>query len=273
MCASDEMIVEKLVEKIKEAHTNLPDDVKSALKIAYKKENNPVARLMLGSILKNIDEAEKRGVPMCQDTGIPIFFVEIGKERSMEFDVVETIKRAVREATEKIPLRPNVVHPTTRENTGNNIGVGIPEIKWDVVEGDVLKITYFPKGAGSENVSRACILKPSDVDGVKNFVLKSVYEAQGLPCPPVIVGVGVGGSFDGCALLAKKALLKPIDCMSDCEIELLDSINSLGIGPMGLGGDTTAIGVKIMWSHCHTASLPVAVNLGCWANRRATLEL
>ncbi|HIE32012.1 MAG TPA: fumarate hydratase, partial [Methanosarcinales archaeon] len=209
---------------------------------------------------------------ICQDTGILIFFVEIGRDFVLDFDIRDAINDGVRKATRIIPLRPNAVHPITRDPSGN-VGVGLPDIILDLVEGDHIRITVLPKGAGSENVSRLAMLNPSQVADIRRFILKTVVDAGGMPCPPIIVGVGVGGSFDKAARLAKRAILREIPDMNDFEQEILDDINSLGIGTMGLGGDITALAVHIEYAHCHTASLPVAVNIQCWAGRRASVEL
>lgn len=266
-------VVELLVETMRRAQLVLPEDVRAAIRRAYAAESHTPSKRCLEAILKNIEIAEAKGVPMCQDTGLPIFFVELGKERTFDIDIEAAILEAVRRATLEVPLRPNTVEPLTRKNAGDNTGTGMPEIKYYLTSGDGMRITYMPKGAGSENVSCAAVLKPSEVKDVERFVVECVHRAGGLPCPPVVVGVGIGGSFDGCTLLAKRALLEPLDGMDELEHSLYQKINALGIGTMGLGGDITALGVRVMRAHCHTASLPVAVNIGCWANRRATLEL
>ncbi|MEM0351057.1 MAG: fumarate hydratase [Archaeoglobaceae archaeon] len=261
-----------LKEMIFKAHTELPEDVLDAIKRAYKAEENEIAKRNLEIILENVELAKKTGLPICQDTGVPFFFVEIGKELELGFDVRDAIVRAVREMTPKL-LRPNAVHPITRKNSGDNTGIGVPIINLEIVEGDRLRIVYLPKGAGSENVSALKMLLPTEVEKIKRFVLEVVANAMGLPCPPIIVGLGIGGSFDLSAKLAKKALLRRLDSMNDFELEILEAINSLGIGPMGLGGKTTALAVLSEIAHCHTASLPVAVNIQCWANRRAEVVL
>jgi len=177
----------------------------------------------------------------------------------------------VRRATAAIPLRPNAVDPITRQNTGDNTGAGMPPIH--VVPGERFTVTVLPKGAGSENVSRIGMLLPSQAAGIPEFVAETMLIAGGRPCPPVILGVGIGGTFDAAAALAKEALLLPADTMDEYEQELCDAVNALGIGPMGLGGDVTALAVKVKRAACHTASLPVAVNVQCWASRRASVEV
>ncbi|WP_338103455.1 fumarate hydratase [Methanolapillus millepedarum] len=264
---------------LQEAETILPDDVILSIRNAAENESNPVAKTQLNSILKNIDLAAKKGIPICQDTGIFIFFVEIGRGLCLDFDIEGAIRNGCVRATREIPLRPNVVDPLTRHNTGNNIGNGLPEINYSFVPGKTLTITVAPKGAGSENMSAIRMFNPTEVGKIKEFVAKTVLDAGGKPCPPVVIGVGIGGSFNQAAKLAKEALLLPMDCGEICtetrepaemEADILQAVNSLGIGCMGLGGDTTALSVHIKKASCHTASLPVAVNIQCWANRHAT---
>lgn len=276
-----EGVAQSVVDLLLRAETQLPADVTAALTGAYMRETDPTARAQIETILENIELAAMRKVPICQDTGILIFFVEIGRDCTIDFNIKDAIRTGVTKATEIVPLRPNAVHPVTRESSGN-VGIGLPDIILNITEGCHIRITVLPKGAGSENVSRLAMLNPSQVADIKRFVLEAVTDAGGKPCPPIVVGVGIGGSFDKAARLAKKALLREIRdngsdvdaCITDdFELELLDAINSLGIGTMGLGGDITALAVHIEYAHCHTASLPVAVNIQCWANRRASVEL
>ena len=266
-------IVETVVELFRKAETELGEDVISAIRRAYEEEENEIARMNLEAILKNIEIAKERKIPICQDTGLPIVFIELGRELSLDFNLKKAIVEGVRKATSEIPLRPNAVHPITRENSGDNTGLYMPQINVDIVEGDEIKITVMPKGAGSENCSMLRMMLPSEVDEIKRFVVEVIKNAGGKPCPPVFVGVGIGSTFDGCAKLAKKALLRDVREMNEFELELLEAINKLGIGPMGLGGKTTALAVLVEYGHCHTASLPVAVNVQCWANRRASAVL
>ncbi|WP_202319683.1 fumarate hydratase [Archaeoglobus neptunius] len=268
-----DLVVSSTVEILRRAHTELPEDVVKAIKNALEREENEIARKNLETILRNIDAANKLKVPMCQDTGIPVFFVEIGREIDLDFDLREAIREGVRRATAEIPLRPNAVHPVTRENSGDNTGLHTPPINIELVEGDRIKIAVMPKGAGSENVSALKMMLPTEVSRIKDFVVETVLKAGGKPCPPIFVGVGIGGTFDGAAKLAKKVLLRNVLDMSEFELELLEAINELNIGPMGLGGKTTALAVLVEMGHCHTASLPVAVNIQCWANRRAEVVL
>ncbi|MEM0022327.1 MAG: fumarate hydratase [Archaeoglobaceae archaeon] len=267
---------EKFVEAVKQlilkAHTEIPEDVEKALRGAYEIEESEIARRNLEMILENLEIAKKNRVPICQDTGLPIFFVEIGRDFELDFDIKKAISVAVKEMTPKI-LRPNAVHPITRVNSGDNTGVGVPIVNCEIVDGHRLRIVYLPKGAGSENVSALRMLLPMEVKKIKNFVVEVVANAMGLPCPPIVVGLGIGGSFDLSTKLAKKALLRRLDSMNEFELEILSAVNDLGIGPMGLGGKTTALAVLSEIAHCHTASLPVAVNIQCWANRRAEVIL
>lgn len=265
-----------VVELIKKAVVDLPEEVEEALRDAYEREESEIARLQLKNILDNVKLAREQQIPLCQDTGIPLFFVRLGNE-SKKDESEKAIVEGVREATASVPLRPNVVDPITRENSGDNSGVGMPQIYWSVSDDRHTYITYMPKGAGSENASAQKMLKPSD--NIKDFILDTVEKAGGKPCPPIIVGVGIGGAMDTSTTLAKKALLRPLDsknpeeAYAKLEDELLAEINGLGIGPMGLGGKTTALAVNVEYASCHTASLPVAVNIQCWAHRHHTMRL
>lgn len=254
-----------------EAEIRLPTDVLAALRRAAAAEKNEVARQEFALILENIALAGERQVPICQDTGVPVVYLTLPPDVPFTPDLFAGIREGVRRATTAIPLRPNVVDPLTRENTGDNTGAGMPAVH--VVFGDRLTVTVLPKGAGSENASRIGMLLPSQAADIPRFVAETMLIAGGKPCPPVFLGVGIGGTFDGAAALAKEALLLPVDTMDDYEQEICDAVNALGIGPMGLGGDTTALAVKVKRRDCHTASLPVAVNVQCWACRRATVEV
>ena len=273
-----------VVELFREAVIYLPEDVKDALKKAYEEEDNELSKNTLKAIIENIKIAEEKQVPLCQDTGVPIIFLKIGKNiNSPEIiKIIEEIKEGVKRATEEIPLRPNVVHPLTRENFKTNVGLNAPfiNIEFDEHLDREIEITAFPKGAGSENMSALKMLKPSDgIDGIKNFVLQVVADAGGKPCPPIVVGIGIGGTADVALKLAKKALLRKIGErhkdkeIAELEKELLEKINSLGIGAMGLGGKITALDVFIEIAGCHTASLPVGICIQCWADRRASRRI
>ena len=256
---------------VRDAEIYLPDDVKAQLKKALERESVLIAKQELFNILENISLAEERLTPLCQDTGIPVIYVTLPDGMIWTSEMEQAILIGIQNATEHIPLRPNLVDPFSRENTRTNTGLSMPPIH--VKSGDRFTITVLPKGAGSENVSSITMMNPSDKEHIPRYVVETMLKAGGRPCPPVILGVGIGGTFDGAATLAKEALLDPIDIMTSYEQEICDRVNQLGIGPMGLGGDTTCLAVKIKTAGCHTASLPVAVNIQCWAARRATVEV
>lgn len=262
------------------AATKLPQDVVEALKGAKEREEKSTAKGQLKTILKNLEIAKEKNAPLCQDTGLPIFFTKIGRETNLGFDLKEALEESVQKATESVPLRPNVVDPLSRENSGNNTGENQPSAHFSIVPGKSFEIKLMLKGAGSENWSRLFMLKPSESEEViKDKILHVIQKAGGQVCPPSIVGVGIGGTAEQAGLLAKKALLRPLDDeneskeISDFEKEITRSANETGIGPMGLGGKTTVLGTKIEKAGSHTASLPVAVNFQCWAARRAKAGL
>jgi fumarate hydratase subunit alpha len=258
-------------EAYRSAVIRLPPDVRRVVQKAAAAETSPVARGELENILKNIEVAEQLGVPMCQDTGVPVIYLTLPPDVPLTQQLYGAVAQGIRRATTEVPLRPNVVDPLTRHNTNDNTGTGMPAIH--VKPGKTFAVTVLPKGAGAENMSRIAMLLPSQKDQIENFVVETVYISGSRPCPPVIIGVGIGGTFDGAAALAKEALLEPVDRMTDYEQHILCAVNRLGIGPMGLGGDFTALAVKVKTAGCHTASLPVAVNIQCWANRHATVEV
>jgi fumarate hydratase subunit alpha len=256
---------------MRDAVITLPPDVKRAIEKATAAETSAVAWGEYGNIAQNILAAERLRVPLCQDTGIPVVYLTLPPSVSCSQALFEAVADGIRRATEEIPLRPNVVDPLTRHNSGDNTGAGMPAIH--VRPGDRFTVTVLPKGAGAENVSRVVMLLPSQKEKIEEVVVETMLIAGGRPCPPVVLGVGIGGTFDGVTALAKEALLQPIDQMTAFEKQLCDAVNRLGIGPMGLGGSTTALAVKVKTAACHTASLPVAVNVQCWANRHATVEV
>jgi len=271
-----DLVEEVVVNILRTAVTSLPSDVISALEKADALETDEIARTQITTILENVRCAGRMSAPMCQDTGIPLFFIS----GSCSVDIEDAIRRGVARATEEIPLRPNAVHPLTMKNAGNNLGIEIPYVHYSPRPADFMDITVMPKGAGSENMSALRMLVPSEgVRGVKSFVLDTVVSAGGRPCPPTIIGVGIGGTADVAMGLAKRALLRPLNVRNPypelrvLEEELLEAINQTGIGPMGLGGRTTSLGVRVGIAHCHTASLPVAVNLQCWAARKASARI
>jgi len=251
-----------------DAETSLPADVMEAIERAFSQESSPVARRELENILGNIRVAARDRVPICQDTGVPVVYLTVPPTVPLTPDLEAAVREGVRRATDTVPLRPNVVDPCTRANRGDNTGQGMPAIH--IRPGPEFSVTVLPKGAGSENVSRIAMLLPSERPEIRRFVAETVVLAGGRPCPPVILGIGIGGTFDRAPALAKEALLHPVYPMDPFEQEICDTVNALGIGPMGLGGDTTALAVKVCREDCHTASLPVAVNVQCWASRRAS---
>lgn len=255
-----------------EANTHLPGDMKRRIQDCRECETWPVAREILDQIVENYEIADAQYVPICQDTGMACVFLEIGQEVYVNGSIEEAVHEGVREGYKKGYLRKSVVRdPLDRVNTGDNTPA---MIYYDMVPGDRIKITVAPKGFGSENMSQIKMLRPSDgVEGVKDFVLKVVSDAGPNPCPPIVVGVGVGGTFDKAALLAKKALMRSVDernpeeFYASLEQELLEKINALGIGPQGFGGRTTALAVNIEKMPTHIAGLPVAVNINCHVTR------
>jgi fumarate hydratase subunit alpha len=264
-------VAEATCRAFRQAATTLPPDVVSALQRARDGETSAIARSELGTILENVALAEKTALPLCQDTGVPVVYLTIPPRVPYTDDLLRAVSDGVQKATRIVPLRPNVVSPCTRHNTGDNCGPGMPAVH--VRPGERFTVTALPKGAGAENMSRQAMLLPTGKDRIPEFVAETMLIAGGRPCPPVVLGVGIGSTFDGSAALAKEALLLPIDAMDPFEQELCDAVNALGIGPMGLGGKTTALAVKVKTAACHTASLPVAVNVQCWAARRATVEV
>lgn len=272
-------IIENVKEMCIEANYRLSSDMETGIRSACDRENSTVGRHVLEQLVENLDIAEKEMIPICQDTGMTVVFVTIGQEvhierGSLEEAINEGIRRGYREGY----LRKSVVSdPLIRENTRDNTP-GI--IHYNIVPGDRFEITIAPKGFGSENMSRIYMLKPADdEEGVKQAVLETVKSAGPNACPPMVVGVGIGGSFEKCALLAKYALTRDINIRSDkphirrLEEELLAAINSLGIGPAGLGGGITALAVNIETYPTHIAGLPVAVNIGCHVNRHVTRSI
>lgn len=256
--------------------TKLPKDVEAALRAAEKNEDDPTAKTQLSAILSNLEIAAT-GVPMCQDTGVIIYYVKVGDKFPYAGMIQDALVGATRKATEDIPLRPNAVHPITGSNSGDNTGEKIPWINWEVVPGDSVEITVFPKGGGSENVSIVGMLKPGvGLSGVKKMIVDNAMKYMGEACSPNIIGVGIGGGADIAIKIAKQQLLRPLDdthpepAVAKLEKELMEALNMTGIGPMGLGGKTTVLGVKIGYAMRHPASLPVGVAVQCWAARRST---
>ena len=269
------LITETVSRLCIEANCHLPGDMKQCITACRSCETWPVAQSILDQIIENYTIADEQNVPICQDTGLACVFVDIGQEVHVDGNLEDAINEGVRKGYTDGYLRKSVVRdPLDRVNTGDNTPA---MIYYNIVPGDKVKITVAPKGAGSENMSQIKMLKPSDgVQGVKDFVVKCVEEAGPNPCPPIVVGVGIGGTFDKAAYLAKKALTRsvdernPVKFYADLEEELLEKINALGVGPQGFGGSTTALAVNIEQFPTHIAGLPVAVNINCHVTRHKT---
>jgi len=271
-------ISEKVKELCMEANYDLPEDVLLAFQEAKEAEESPLGVSILEQLQRNAEIARNERVPICQDTGFGVVFVELGEDVKISGgSLKEAVTEGVRQGYGEGYLRKSICHPFTRKNTGDNTP---PIIHIDLVQGEELKIIVAPKGGGSENMSRVTMLKPSDgIEGIIDFVVNRVKESGGNPCPPIIVGVGIGGTFEYAALLAKKALLRHVGSsnadpeLAGLEKDILNKINDLGIGPMGLGGRTTALAVHIEMYPCHIASLPLAVNINCHASRHKEIRL
>lgn len=260
------------------ANYEAPDDLRAAVADACAREASPIGRDVLELLLKNYEVAATERLPICQDTGLAVFLVEVGQDLHITGDLTAAINAGVRRAAREGYLRTSVVaHPLRRVNTGDNTPA---VIHYALVPGDRLRITALPKGGGSENASAVQMLTPADGRaGIIDFVVNRVLEKGVNACPPLLVGVGIGGNFEGCALLAKHALLRPIGASNPdpedaaLEAELLERINALGLGPAGYGGTVTALAVHVETAPCHIASLPCAVNMQCNAHRVATIIL
>lgn len=270
---STDEVTKNIKEMCMEVNIRLSDDVKEALLSGKEKEESEIGRQILGQLEENMDIAYNNKIPICQDTGMTVVFLRIGQDVHIQGGFIEdAVNEGIRQGYEEGYLRKSVVgDPLIRKNTKDNTpGV----IHYEIVPGDLLEITVAPKGFGSENMSRVFMLKPADgVEGVKNAILETVETAGPNACPPMVIGVGIGGTFEKCAILAKKALTRDlgshsnISYIKELEIEMLEKINSLGIGPGGLGGRVTAIGLNIETYATHIAGLPVAINICCHVNR------
>lgn len=272
----DALIITDTVKKLCiEANCHLGDDIKNCITKARYDEPWPQAKEILGHIIENYNIADQKKMPICQDTGVACVFLKIGQDVHINGDVTDAVNEGVRQGYKEGFLRKSVVSdPLNRVNTNDNTPA---MIYFEIVSGDKIEITVAPKGFGSENMSRIAMLSPSDgLQGVKDFVKQVVEQAGPNPCPPIVVGVGIGGTFDKAAYLAKKALLRPVDqensnpFYAKLEKELLNEINTLGIGPQGFGGKTTALAVNIEYFPTHIAGLPVAVNINCHVTRHKT---
>lgn len=275
----DSSLISKVVARLCiDANYHLPPDMKKQIISSSKEESWETASIILDQIIENFNIADENLQPICQDTGLACVFLSIGQDVHIKGNLEEAVNEGVRKGYSKGYLRKSVVSdPLKRVNTGDNTPA---MIYYDICPGDKLKITVAPKGFGSENMSQIKMLKPSDgIEGVKDFVIKVVEDAGPNPCPPIVVGVGIGGTFDKAAYLAKKALMRPVDqrnsedFYAELEEELLEKINALGIGPQGFGGKTTALAVNIEKFPTHIAGLPVAVNINCHVTRHMTEEI
>jgi fumarate hydratase subunit alpha len=278
-----EIDVAEITKEIKklciEANHVLAPDMEKALEDARAKEESPLGRQIFGQLMENLEIAGKDMIPICQDTGMAVFFIRVGQDvHCTGGNLTEAINEGVRQGYTDGYLRKSVVgDPLIRKNTGDNTPA---IIHYDIVPGDKVEITCAPKGFGSENMSRVFMLKPADgIEGVKNAVLQAVKDAGPNACPPMVIGVGIGGTFEKCAEMAKEALTRevgshsPIPYIEDLEKELLEKINDTGIGPAGLGGRITALAVNINTYATHIAGLPVGINICCHVNRHATVTI
>lgn len=272
-------IIANIREMCIEANHYLSKDMDAAMKQALETEKSDLGKKILGQLQDNLKIADQERIPICQDTGMAVIFLEIGQDVHFEgMNIEDAVNEGVRQGYVDGYLRKSVVRdPLERENTKDNTPA---VIHYSIVSGDKVKITVAPKGFGSENMSRVFMLKPAEgIEGVKNAILTAVKDAGPNACPPMVVGVGIGGTFEKCALLAKQALTRSVDVWSDIpyvrelEREMLDKINRLGIGPGGLGGTTTALKVNINTYPTHIAGLPVAVNICCHVNRHIVREI
>ena len=268
-------ITKRVEESLIRANKILPDDVYTALSKAIKEETSTLAKDVLTKIVENADIAKEELAPMCQDTGMVVVFLEVGYEVSLIGDVYDAINQGVRNAYVEGYLRKSVADPITRVNTKDNTPA---VIHTRLVPGDKVRVVVAPKGAGSENMSLVKMLTPADgVEGIKKLVIDTIFHAGGRPCPPIILGLGIGGNLEKSAMIAKEALMRPVDDinpdpeLAKLEKELLEEINTIGVGPMGFGGKTTAIGVKIAKYPTHIAALPVAINIQCHAARHVEI--
>jgi fumarate hydratase subunit alpha len=272
------LMTEKVRDLCLQANTDLGEDVLQAFDRAMKTEESPLGIEILKELKENARIGKEESVPICQDTGFAVVFVELGQDvHLVGGNLNEAIEEGVRQGYQKGYLRNSVCHPFTRVNTGDNTPA---IIHTDVVPGDKIRLVVAPKGGGSENMSRVVMLTPSEgVEGMKRYVVQRVRESASNPCPPTIVGVGIGGTFERAALLAKKSLLRPLGSknpnpeLDRLESEILDEINRLGIGPQGLGGRTTSLAVHILLMPCHIASFPLAVNIQCHAQRHKEIVI
>ena len=260
----------------------LPPDVKEAIRKAHARETKPTAKTILETILKSIEVSDTQDMLICQDTGLPVYMVKIGGRIAVDGSKLRAaLAEGAQRATLEYPFRGSSLHPVTRENPQTSVGAGLPVIHWDFdPQADCLDILMIPKGSGSENVSAVRMFTPAEgLGAVKKFIIDTVTGAGGNPCPPGIIGVGIGGTFDLVGVLAKKAIARPVGTrnpdplFAELEEQLEQAINATGSGPMGLGGDVSTLAVHIEWAYTHITQNPVAVNTQCWAARRARARI
>ena len=283
----DENVLRNSVTKlVKKSVIVLPDNVVAALKKAREQEKEELPKYILGKILENIELAEKHHAPICQDTGVPIFYVKIGKDAIAGNNLIiknldKILADAVKTATEEIPLRKNVVHPLTRKNTGTNTGLRFPYVHYEFFDGDFIEITIHPKGGGTENMSFLKMHTPTlDLEqDIIDYVVDTVKFVRGKACAPNIIGIGIGGSSDIVMDLAKRASIRGIGTqnpdpdIAKLEKKLFSAVNETGVGPLGFGGKTTALAVNVEFAGVHTSVYPIGINFLCWAARQATMRI
>ena len=277
---NEEFLGKKIEEAIERASLMIPRDVEEALERGLKREQTDIARHQLRAILEDCKVAREERRPICQDTGIVSFYVTAGYDFPQTGEVVRHLKSGLVAATKKIPLRPNTAHPLTGANPGDNTGPYMPMVDVMFVEGDRLTIDVLPKGGGSENQSFLFMLTPAEgIKGFRKRLVDHIQKAGGKPCPPLVLGVGLGSPADLALRLAKRSLTRPLGShhpekeIADLERVILEDVNSLGVGPSGLGGFTTALDVHVEYTYRHPASYPVALAVQCWADRRARINI
>jgi len=270
-------LVEALTEALAQAATVLSPDVVQALQAAREREEGP-AKVQIEAILEDVNIARTHKVPICQDTGTVSYYLRVGQDFPQLGQLMQALPEATRRATSQVPLRPNTVHPFTGKNPGDNTGRYVPAVTWEFVPGGEAEIHVLPKGGGSENCCVLKMLAPGvGLKGIKEAVVEHVVACGGLPCPPTVIGVGIGGGADLALKLGKLALLRPLGQshpeaeVAQLERELAELLNSTGVGPMGLGGKTTVLAVHVEYAHRHPASLPLGIVVQCWAHRRGVV--
>ncbi len=274
---SAESLVDRVAEMCIEANRNLAPDVFAAFEKAKQTEESPLGKQLLERLVENAELARDQKLPICQDTGLATFFIDVGQDVCVQGNLTEAINDGVRKGYAEGYLRKSTAHPLTRKNLGDNTPA---IIHYRIVPGDKLHISYMAKGGGSENMSLVKMLKPAQgLDGIRDVVVETVKTAGGNPCPPIVVGVGIGGSFEQCAINAKRALFRSLDEINPdpewaaVEADFLEAVNDTGVGPQGFGGRTTALAVQIIAQPCHIASLPVGVNIQCHAIRHKEITI